>query len=372
MHLHCSAGVLPSKLFELLMKSEVINFQHNLMDLVANCLSQKAAVWQQYGKTELASLCNQVLLHIFRANKASGCIENSESICLALCSVALRLSIQGDITQSAVVLEHASIRFPRDPLARNWQKTELYIASQQAIHHCKWTYAAKACSELYMHDPTLSILQRSALNISRRNSVLAQKHLQVLLRDECVEPSARVRAMVLLANTYFTRDMTDANDSHFSAEVIDILNRAAMYAKEKYLSYDAAMVDINTTYVLLTMGKPHQALKLINNCIETVLANGGIYDCAKTQFLFVRCLVATQPDRLGKIATLAETSAILDQCIQHFLKLESYPKVKDVYIYLATTYDDLKLLPERNKWSHKFHELEEQFPTASEYLDVFL
>lgn len=366
------AGVLPSKLFELLMKSEVINFQHNLMDLVANCLSQKAAVWQQYGKTELASLCNQLLLQIFRANKGSDCIENSESVCLSLCSVALRLSIQGDMAQCATVLEHASKRFPRDPLARNWQKIELYIVSQQAIYHCKWTDAAKACSELYMYDSTLSILQRSVLNISRRNSILAQKHLLVLLKDERLDPSARIRTMILLANTYFTRDMTDANDSHFSAEVIDILNRAAMYAKEKYLSYDAAMVDINTTYVLLTMGKPHQALKLINNCIETVLANGGIYDCAKTQFLFVRCLVATQPDRQGKIATLGDTATILEQCIQHFLKLESYSKVKDVYIYLATVYDDVKLMAERNKWSHKFHELEEQFPTPSEYLDIFL
>lgn len=60
------AGFRPAQLFELLMKSEVINFQHSLMDLMANCLAQKAAVWTMYGKNELASLCSQLLLHVVR------------------------------------------------------------------------------------------------------------------------------------------------------------------------------------------------------------------------------------------------------------------------------------------------------------------
>lgn len=60
------SGFLPSKLFELLMKSEVINFQHSLNDLMANCIAQKAAVWTLYGRNEIASLCSQLLLHVVR------------------------------------------------------------------------------------------------------------------------------------------------------------------------------------------------------------------------------------------------------------------------------------------------------------------
>lgn len=60
------SGFQPAKLFELLMKSEVINFQHSLMDLMANCIAQKAAVWTLYGKNEVASLCSQLLLHVVR------------------------------------------------------------------------------------------------------------------------------------------------------------------------------------------------------------------------------------------------------------------------------------------------------------------
>lgn len=341
------------------------------MDLVANCLSQKAAVWQQYGKTEIASLCNQLLLQVVRANKESDCIENSESVCLSLCCIAMWLSLQGEISQCAVVLQHASERFPRDPLSRKWLMTETYIAAQQGIYHCKWTDASRACSQLYMFDKTLCILQRSALNIARRNCIVAQKHLQTLLKDEQLEPINRIRAMILSINTYFRNDITATDISRFSAEVIGILNEASVYAKEKYLSYEAAIVDIHTTYVLLLMGMPQQALKLIRNCMETILANGGIYDCAKTQFLFVRCLVAAELDRKDKIARLCETLSILDECIQGFMKLEAYPKVKDIYIYLATFYDDVNMVPERNKWAYKFRDLEEQFSTPCEYLNVF-
>lgn len=346
------------------MKSEVINFQNTLTELVSNCFSQKAAVWQQYGRTELSSLCNQLLLQVFRSN--------TESVCLSLCHVALWLSLQGEFAQSAVVLQHLSGRFPRDPLSRNWQKTEAYIAAQQAVHRGKWSDADQACSRLFIYDRTVSILQRATLNISQRNCALAQRHLTELLRDEKLEPISRVRALTLLANTHFSNDVSDGGEMRFTAEVIDILNETSLYAKEKYLAYEAAMADIHTSYVLLAMGMPQQALRLIRNCMELVLANGGIYDCAKTNFLFVRCLVSVQPDQRSKASQINQTLPILEQSIQSFMKLEAYPKVKDIYVYLAMTFHELGLNKERNKWAYKFRDLEEQFSTPSEYLNVFL
>lgn len=352
------------------MKSEVINFQHNLLDLVANCFSQKAAVWQQYGRAEMASLCSQLLLQVFRVNK--DCMESTESVCLSLCCVALWLSLQGDFTQSAVVLQHVGERFPRDPLARNWQKTEAFIVAQQAIHRCKWTEGSKACSQLCIYDKTISILQRAQLNIARRHCTVAQRSLLSLLKDDKLEPISRVRALILLANTHFTNDISIDGDMQFYGEVVDILNEASLYAKEKYLAYEAAIADIHSAYVLLAMGMSQQALRLVRNCMEIVLSNGGIYDCAKTNLLFVQCLIAAQPDRNGKIAKLAETTKITEQCAQQFMKLESYHKVKDVYIYLAKIYDELNMTAERNKWAYKFRDLEEQYPTPSEYLNIFL
>lgn len=368
-------GVLPAKLFELLMKSEILNFQHNLTDLIANCLSQKAAIWQLYGKTEIASLCNQLLLQVIRTNKESDCVENSEPACLSLCCVALWLSLQGELVLSAVVLQHACERFPRDPMAKHWQMTEAYITTQQAVYRCKWSEATKACSQLFVFDRNLGILQRSMLNIVRGNGIAAQQHLQVMLRDEQLQPIYRIRAMILIANTYFNNRNNSSNDdgcTNFSGEVVAILNEAYNYAKEKYLAYEAAIVDLHTTYVLLQTGLAQQALKLIKSFMETIFASGGIYDCSKTKFLFVQCLVASQTNRNDKIARLNESLPILEECIQNFYKLEAYAKVKDIYLYLANLYNSINLMSERNKWAYRFHDLEDQFPTPVEYLNIFL
>lgn len=366
-------GVVPSKLFELLMKSEVMNFQHSLMGLVSISLSQKSAVWQLYGKTELASLCNQLLLQVVRSSKESDAIENNESVCLSLCCVTLWLSLQGDSSLAALVIQHASDRFPRDPHSRHWQMTEAYIQSQYAIHQCRWTDGLKACGLINVYDPTLSVIQQATLNIARGNGTAAQRQLQQLLSDSQLEPIYRVRAMILISNTFFRSELISNGDKRFSAEAMGILNDASVYAKEKYLSYEAAIVDLHTTYILLLMGMPQQALKLIRNCMETILANGGIYDCAKTQFLFVKSLVAAQGNNtVEKIHKLSATLPILEECIQNFMKLGAYAKVKDVYIYLSMIYDSLDLPAERNKWAYKFRNLEEQFATPTEYLNVFL
>lgn len=371
--IHPPIGVPPSKVFELLMKSEVINFQNNLMDLVANCISQKAAVWQQYGKTELSSLCNQLLLNVTRTtNKESDCIENGEGICLSLCSVALWLSLQGEIVLSAVVIQHTSERFPRDPFCKHWQLAEAYIASRQAIQHCKWSDAARACSQLYLYDASLGILQRASLNIARRQCTSAQRLLQALLRNEELEPIYRVRAQILIVNTFLDINGPEPDRrGKFSTELMSTLSEASVYAKEKYLSYEAAIIDLHSAYVLLSIGLHTQALKVIRSCMESVLANGGIYDGARTQFLFVRCLVAAQPTLVAKVAKLKETLPILKECVRTFVKMEIFAKAKDIFIYLATFYNDAGMRKERNKWAYRYRDLEEQFPTSVEYLNVF-
>lgn len=355
------------------MKSEVMNFENSLMDLVANSIAQKAYIWQIYGKTELASLCSQLLLQVVRSSRESDCIENSEAVCLSLCSVALWLASHGEYNFSAVVVQHASERFPRDPLSRCWQKIESYINSVQAIYRCKWTDALNASNQIYVYDAPLSILQRATLNIARGNCTVAHKQLLELLANEQLEPFYYVRTLILMANTFFRSESISSCEKRFSAEAMGILNEASVFAKEKYLSYDAAIVDLHISYILLLMNMPQQALKLIRTCMETILANGGIYDCARTQFLFVKCLVAAQgADTEAKINKITATLSILEEAVQSFMKLEAHTKVKDIFIYLSLLYDSFGMNAERNKWSHKLRDLEEQFPTPTEYLNIFL
>lgn len=361
------SGFLPSKLFELLMKSEVINFQHSLNDLMANCIAQKAAVWTLYGKNEIASLCSQLLLHVVRTHskRENDSMENGEGVCHSLCCVSLWLALQGEFVYSHIILEHARERFPRDPLARRWMICDSYIVSIQTMFQSKWEQASRACCQLYTLDKNISTLQRAAMNILRRNPLCARKLLDSMLTDKQLEPLNRVRAMILLANTMMT------NDGEMSATIINILNEAAIFAKEKYLAYEVAIIDVNFAYVLLAMGMPQQALKTIRNCMDTVLADGGIYDNAKTMFLFVKCLVATCQTAEDKKQKLAECNDILMECVSKFNKMGAVAKVKDVWIYLATVYNELGETNERNKYAMKYRLEQENCPTPFEYLNIF-
>lgn len=360
------SGFLPSKLFELLMKSEVINYQHSLMDLMANCIAQKAAVWTLYGKNEIASLCSQLLLHVVRTNskRENDSMENGEGACQSLCCVALWLSLQGEYAQSSVVLQHIRERFPRDPLSKNWLICDSYITATQSTYKCKWDIAARACCQLYTLDETVSILQRAAMNISRRNTICAQKLLETIMQRNGLAPINRVRAMILMAHTLI-------NPQAISYDVINLLNEASKFAKEKYLAYEAAIIDSMFAHILLTMGMPEQALKTIKQCMDTILANGGLYDCAKTKFLFVKCLVAAQKTIDKRVHVLADCIEMLTNAIESFRKFESYAKIKDIWIYLAEFYNGAEMHSKRNKYAMLYRELEMQFPTPIEYLNVF-
>jgi anaphase-promoting complex subunit 5 len=57
------AGYPPSKLFEVLLKSDILNCQHSIMDLTANCIAERAALWTMYGKNEISSMCSQLQLN---------------------------------------------------------------------------------------------------------------------------------------------------------------------------------------------------------------------------------------------------------------------------------------------------------------------
>ena len=359
------SGYLPSKLFDLLIKSDILNCQHSMMNLISNCIAERAALWTLYGKIEVASLCSQLLLnsHLKSLNKT----HNGEGLCQALCNLAMWLSLQGDYTSSSLLLHNAKEKFPRFPISRNWLLCEYFITSQQSIHWEKWTEASNACCHLYHLEKNLSMLQRANLNIIKGNHILAQSILYELLsqNEEELDPLLRVRAMILQAQS-----LIDAN--YCPPESLIILNRAAILANDKYLDYEHSIIQMNISYILLQMNMPQEALKAIKLNLENILSNGGIYDKAKAIFLFVQCLIASLPDKESKLEKLQESSDQVELAISYFTKLECYTKVKNIYSYLAKFYNQHGLIEERNRYALKFRLLAEEFTNnTNDNLNIF-
>ncbi|XP_063698464.1 anaphase-promoting complex subunit 5 [Culicoides brevitarsis] len=357
------SGVLPAKLFEVLMRSDSLICQHSHMNLMAISRIERAALWNLYGKNELAACCNQVMLHT--SLKRLGKTYNSDGICEAICSNALWLGLQGHYNLSATVLQHAKHRFPRFPLSRFWVITDCYLTSIQCIINGKWYEAEQACNNLYRLDRHLATLQRASLNIANRNLQMAQNLLEELLEEESLPPMVFAKAKLLMANTFVI------NSRKVLPQAIKLLSEALTEAKEKFLTYELAMIDAHFSYFLLAMNMPQRALNSLKVAIETVLVNGSLYDKARVTFLFCKCLIGACSDTEVKIKKISECLGLLEQASSDFLVLEAYAKAKDVYVYLAQLYDELDMKEERNCFAHKFRLLEQQYPTSSEYLDIF-
>jgi anaphase-promoting complex subunit 5 len=359
------SGYLPSKLFDVLIKSDILNCQHSMVNLISNCIAERSALWTLYGKNEMASLCSQLLLN---SNlKTMERVHNGEGLCQALCNVAMWLALQGDFTASSTVLSKATMKFPRFPISRNWMLVEKFISSQQAIYTEKWSSAGIACDHLYHIDKNLSLLQRANLNIARGNRSVALALLDQLLEQEPekLEPLMRVRGMVMQAQS-----LIDVNV--VPSEALLVLNRAGQLAKEKHLDFEHSIIEMNIAYVLLRMGMSQQALKVIKLNIENILANGGIYDKAKVHFLFVQCLIAACPSKESKLEKIRKTMEQLELAITYFTKLECWNKVKDVYMFLAKLYHELDMIEERNHYALKFRlTAEERTNNTNDNINIF-
>ncbi|CAG9099570.1 unnamed protein product [Plutella xylostella] len=57
-------GVKPAEVFAMVTKGDSINYLHSMTDLTLASLSNTAALWSLYGKTEMASIYCQLLLNL--------------------------------------------------------------------------------------------------------------------------------------------------------------------------------------------------------------------------------------------------------------------------------------------------------------------
>uniref|UniRef100_A0A1B0D8Q4 Anaphase-promoting complex subunit 5 n=1 Tax=Phlebotomus papatasi TaxID=29031 RepID=A0A1B0D8Q4_PHLPP len=355
-------GFEPAKQFELLMWSDYCNIQQSMQELIANCVVEKAALWTLYGRNDLASLTSQVLLNANMTNM--GKAYNGENLCHAICCLALWLSLNGDHFRTYAVLQYARKCFPRDPNARLWTLTELYVASTKAIHMGEWQKANIACCRIHPLDKNLSILQRVTLNIARGNLSIAHDLLQDLLADKALpnqKPLVWTRAMILHATALIP-----------SSEVINVLIEVHEFARRKHFDYEVATIDALFAHQLLAMGMPAKALKSCHKALDVILQHGGIYDRAKIMFLFARCAVAAAESSKRR-QEMEKCEPLLTEAIQFFTKLGAYVKVKDIYAFMAQFYHEIGNQAERNRCAFKFREIDEQYPTGSfEVVDAII
>ena len=108
------------------MKSDVLNCQHSMIDLMSMTYAEKSALWAYYGKTEMSSVCAQLLLLHNTGDKKQH-MFNGPSTCQAVVNIANILVEFGEYFLVDIVLAHANERFPNEPCNKVPFTNECYI-----------------------------------------------------------------------------------------------------------------------------------------------------------------------------------------------------------------------------------------------------
>ncbi|XP_017019544.1 anaphase-promoting complex subunit 5 [Drosophila kikkawai] len=352
------AGYQPLRLFDLLQHSDNLTNRNNLAEHASEALSLRSAVWCAYGRHELAALYSQVLLTT-RDRFGNG----SAGLGSALASYALWLQLQGEHKLAKVLLHRAKERFPRLPGAEGWMISQCHVVIQAGIYQCRWHDALKACDQLYLLDPSDAIMQRASIYVAKREFFNARRLLDKLASQEDLPFLLRMRVQVLLGYCGMA-------EGRFSSETTLILLRVAESMADSQMDYEQALVDLLLAQQLLLLGMPQKAYQAIKRCMHDIHINGGLYERAKTDFVFVRCLLAISPPNNVEVrkAQLLKSLEILERAAKSFKNLSAHAKVLDVYVFLAQRFNEFGERNLRNKYAGEFRRYFTDHPIPREYL----
>ncbi|XP_068142165.1 anaphase-promoting complex subunit 5 [Drosophila tropicalis] len=351
------SGYQPLRLFDLLHHSDNMTNRNNFTEHASEALALRSTVWCAYGKHQLAALYAQLLLTSRDRNKSG-----SAGLGSAMSTYALWLQLQGEPRMSRVLLHWARERFPRIPSAECWMISQSHVIIQSGIYRCRWHDALKACDQLYLLDPWDSILQRSSIYVAKREFFNARRLLDKLNRKPKLPYLLRIRVQVLLAYCSIA-------DGRFSSETVTLLLRVSEEMAASQMDYELALVDMLLAQLLLLLDMPQKAYQAIKRSMDDIHINGGLYERAKTDFVFVRCLMAITPNNIESRKTqLVKCLDILERCAQSFKKLSAHAKVLDVYVFLAQRFNEFGERLLRNKYAGEFRRYFMVHPIPREYL----
>ncbi|ALC44817.1 ida [Drosophila busckii] len=351
------AGCKPLRLFDLLQFSDILTNRNNYATHATDALALRSAVWSAYGRHELSALYAQLLLSAQDSFGNSGAAGFSS----AMASSALRLQLQGEQALSRVFLHRAREQLPRMPNSECCMISQCHVTIQSGIYRCRWHDAFKACDQLYLLDPSDSMLQRATIYVAKREFYNARRLLDKLATKPELPFLLRTRVQVLLAYC------SSLAGTRFSSEAVQFLLSVAEDMSHAQMDYELALVDMLLAQVLLTLGMRQKAYQTIKRCMDDIHINGSLYERAKTDFLFVRCLLAITDSEKQK-EQLLKSLDILERAAGYFKKLCAHAKTMDVYVYIAVRFNEMGERMLRNKYAAEYRQYFTEHPIAAEYL----
>ncbi|CAH0545836.1 unnamed protein product [Brassicogethes aeneus] len=356
----------PQPIFEILAKSDLINYQHNHRDLICNNYTMKAALWQFYGKTEMGSLWSQLFMYLNLDSWSPSNAFYGEGFCLSMCNIANNLLQQGDYNLVHVLLSFLRRRYPNEPRCLAWKLIENLFVYTKAFHNEKWYDAECAAQKIMVLNKYEGYLRLGELYYYKEDYAEAHRCATDLLKlfDEEKDMFFYTRAKVLLAEIQFASSFPNIPPG-----IITILEDILMDATKYRLDFQTAIIYLHIAHVQFLMGLTSQALKVLDKALVQIMAHGGNFDRARAMLLYAKLLIAGSKnlDESPRVAVLNDAADILEKVKNDFDKVQAYSRVKDVLYLQSQLYNIVKRKEERNKCSYEFRKLGEVHNTKNHF-----
>uniref|UniRef100_A0A671XED0 Anaphase-promoting complex subunit 5 n=1 Tax=Sparus aurata TaxID=8175 RepID=A0A671XED0_SPAAU len=360
-------GKTAHKLMDALKDTDILHWKHSLSELIEISLAQTTSIWRMYGKSTMALQQAQLLLNMSSLEPVNFGVQqnNTEAFAVALCHLAELHAEQGLYSAVSEILLHLKEQFPpHSQHAKLWMLCDLKIQFERHMNEGKYHLAEPLVTAISALNKTEGLYRKAqvlkALNRSTEAYSILQRLQAHCEKTKCTE--VVIRVMLSTAELHW-------ESSGFST-ALPLLLQALALARQHHLQSLASESILHLAFTQLMLGVPEQALSVLHEAIEPVLAHGSVMDKGRALLLTARCQMAVagfRPNGHGRadlhLAVLAVDT--LKEATAYFSKLSCKERLRDVHFLQAQLHHALGQTSQRNKSAMLFRLLDQELQSPA-------
>ncbi|XP_076125763.1 anaphase-promoting complex subunit 5 isoform X1 [Alosa pseudoharengus] len=356
-------GMTANKLLDALRSTDMVHWKQSLSELIEISLAQTTSIWRMYGKSTMAWQQAQLLLNMNSLEPVNFGVQqnNTEAFAVALCHLAELHADQGLYGAVTDIMAHLKQQFPpHTQHAKLWMLCDLKIQFERAMNDGKYHLAEPHVTAIAAQHRTEGLYRKAlllkALNRTSEASKILQRLQQLCEKNKSTEMIIRV--LLATAELHW--------DSSGFATALPLLLQALTLSRQHNLQSLASETVLHLAFTQLMLGTPEQALALLEDVLESILAHGSLMDKGRALLLMARCQVAlagsaVEEDRLAALVQAVET---LEEATAYFSRLDCSERLREIYYLQARLHHALGHTAQRNKFAMLLRLLDQELPLS--------
>uniref|UniRef100_UPI003AAA9516 anaphase-promoting complex subunit 5 isoform X3 n=1 Tax=Centroberyx gerrardi TaxID=166262 RepID=UPI003AAA9516 len=364
----CLPGAIQGKtaheLMDALKDTDILHWKHSLSELIEISLAQTTSIWRMYGKSTMALQQAQLLLNMSSLEPVNFGVQqnNTEAFAVALCHLAELHAEQGLYGAVSEILLHLKEQFPpHTQHAKLWMLCDLKIQFERHMNEGKYHLAEPQVAAIAALNKTEGLYRKAqvlkALNRTTEAYGILQRLQVHCEKSKCTEMIIRV--MLSTAELHW-------ESSGFSTALPFLLQALAL-ARQHHLQALASETILHLAFTQLMLGVPQQALSVLHEAMEPILAHGAVMDKGRALLLTARCQMAVagfRPNGQGH-AALGLAVQTLDEAAAYFSMLNCKERLRDVHYLQAQLHRSLGQTSQCNKCAMLFRLLDQELQSPA-------